>query len=77
MNASDPPEQTGQPRLVALHCRRIDQRIAPEEHAKCAYCFGKLDDVLSGRHEAFCGFVPGRDPVHFGFPDSNERDREG
>jgi hypothetical protein len=77
MSDRDASEAAARPRLKELVCRRTEARITPEEHARCPYCFGKLDDVRTGRHEAFCGYRPGVDPVHFGFPGDSARDREG
>lgn len=60
-----------------LACPRLSRWLPPEEHLQCLYCHGCEADVQTGLHRRFCGFVPGRDPVHFGFPADGVRDRRG
>jgi len=60
-----------------VRCRRTERWVPPAEHARCPYCFGRETDVESGRHERFCDFVPGRDPLHFGFPPDGARECSG
>jgi hypothetical protein len=50
-----------------VHCRRIDRKLPPEEHADCPYCYGKKK-VEGGEHAEFCDFEPDKDPIVFGFP---------
>jgi hypothetical protein len=65
------------PRLIRLLCRRTGQQIEPREHERCPYCFGKLAEIETGRHEAFCGYRPGIDPLSFGFPGDDVRVERG
>lgn len=51
-------------------CRRVKRPLPLGEHKSCPYCFGKLEDVESGEHEKFCDFQEGKDPIHFGFPET-------
>jgi hypothetical protein len=60
-----------------VDCRRLERPLAASEHVECPYCFGSLGEIAEGRHECFCDFRKGRDPVHFGFPEGNVRDVEG
>jgi len=64
-------------RLKRLLCRRTGEQVDLREHERCPYCFGRLADVETGRHEAFCGYRAGVDPVHFGFPDEARRFEQG
>ena len=68
--AEGPPLE---PRLVRLHCRRVERQLEPAEHARCPYCFGPLEEIEQGRYECFCDFHPGRDPIRFGFPEGASR----
>lgn len=70
-------EHPAECRLERLLCRRTGERIALAEHAQCPYCFGREGELETGRHERFCDFVPGRDPVHFGFPPGTSRELSG
>lgn len=54
-------------RLKALICRRTGEIVDLAEHERCPYCFGRMEDVRTGRHEAFCDYRFEEDPVHFGF----------
>ncbi len=65
------------PRLEQVLCRRIGQPLPVAEHKRCPYCFGHADEIANGQHERFCGYVPGRDPLLFGFPRGTTRDLEG
>lgn len=57
-----------------VRCRRTGQEVPVGEHCRCPYCFGRSEQVRSGEHATFCDFRPGRDPVHFGFPEDLGRD---
>lgn len=52
-----------------IRCRRVDARYTVAEHQACPYCFGQASSVATGDHTTFCDYQPGKDPVHFGFPD--------
>lgn len=71
------PDSTAKTPHVEVHCKRTGMKLPQAEHESCPYCFGREGEVASGKHERFCDFVPGRDPVHFGFPPDTARDREG
>jgi hypothetical protein len=71
------PDEDFEYRVLELLCRRTGQKVPPEEHEACLYCFGRACDVQTGIHERFCGYEPGKDPVHFGFPPGTSRDLEG
>jgi hypothetical protein len=60
-----------------VDCKRLERLLAVAEHSNCPYCFGTTAQVATGKHECFCDFKKGRDPVHFGFPEENVRDIEG
>jgi len=64
-------------RSEPLQCRRTGLWFTPADHVRCAYCFGDEVDVETGLYDRFCDFVPGRDPIHFGFPEDGVRDRLG
>ena len=64
------------PRLEQVLCRRIGQRLSVAEHKRCPYCFGHADDIANGQYERFCDYLPGRDPLLFGFPSGAARDLE-
>jgi hypothetical protein len=53
-----------------VYCRRVERPLAVEEHVDCPYCYGKKNDVQTTEHRQFCDFEPGKDPIHFGFPDT-------
>ena len=65
------------PRLKRLLCRRTNEQVDVAEHERCPYCFGVEQQIVEGRHEAFCDYKKERDPVHFGFPVDGERERHG
>ncbi len=56
-----------------VFCRRLEKRLPEGEHLECPYCYGRLDDVRSTRHERFCDFQRGEDPIVFGFPATHGR----
>ncbi|MHC5010000.1 MAG: hypothetical protein ACYTG6_03500 [Planctomycetota bacterium] len=62
-------------RVVKVYCRRLERQLPVEEHERCPYCFGKAERVRTARHELFCDFRPGVDPVSFGFPEDRGRYR--
>ena len=55
---------------VVVYCRRLKRPLPVVEHVSCSYCFGKERDVKSGDHQRFCDFEEGKDPIHFGFPET-------
>jgi len=71
------PTISPMPRLEQVLCRRTGQELPIDEHQNCPYCFGRAQDIANGQYTRFCDFVPGRDPVHFGFPEGTTREREG
>ena len=76
------PEETGRDagadlRLKRLLCKRTGEQVEPREHEQCPYCFGRLADVETGKHEAFCDYHQGQDPIHFGFPTDDKRSEQG
>ncbi len=77
MSENDEHATTPRPRLVRLLCKRTGQQIPPDEHERCPYCFGKLAQVETGRHETFCDYREGVDPVHFGSPTTDRRFEQG
>ena len=64
-------------RLKRLLCRRTGDMIEPREHERCPYCFGRLAEIQRGRHEAFCDYREGVDPLNFGFPPDDSRFEQG
>jgi hypothetical protein len=76
-NENVKPDPDAPLRLEELLCRRTGRKIPPAEHELCPYCFGRAAEVANGQYERFCDYVPGRDPVHFGFPAGTTRDLEG
>lgn len=64
-------------RLKRLLCKRTGERLEPLEHERCPYCFGRLAEVETGRHESFCDYREGVDPIHFGFPAEDSRLERG
>lgn len=64
-------------RLKSLLCRRTGEQVRTLEHERCPYCFGRLAEIESGQHELFCDYREGVDPVHFGFPEGDERFERG
>lgn len=65
------------PRLIRLHCNRTGQLLELSEHERCPYCFGPRQAIEQGAHRTFCDYVPGKDPVVFGFPDGAMRQEHG
>jgi hypothetical protein len=76
---SDTPQRGAPPVHGArrVRCRRTEQLLSVEEHKQCPYCFGELADIEGGDPARFCGFEPGEDPIHFGFPENDPRYRRG
>jgi hypothetical protein len=63
-------------RLEQLRCRRTGQMYSVAEHAECPYCAEAADVIRkTGRHEDFCDYKPGEDPVSFGFPTDTSRNK--
>ena len=56
-------------RVLSVFCRRVGRQLTVEEHTSCPYCDGDPSHVKTAKHEAFCDFKPGEDPVSFGFPE--------
>ena len=78
MSNQDRPHDEPLPyRLIRLTCRRTGQRVAPEEHESCPYCFGRDGEVERGVHERFCDYRPGKDPLAFGRPPWSTRLQSG
>jgi len=75
--AAPKPDEGVDCRIHRLLCRRTGRWLALEEHARCPYCYGREAGLATGQHERFCDFVPGRDPVHFGFPPDTSREQRG
>jgi hypothetical protein len=71
------PKVSPMPRLEQVLCRRTGRDLPIEEHQHCSYCYGRAQDIANGQYTRFCDFVPGRDPIHFGFPEGTSRDLEG
>ena len=57
--------------------RAVVTEPRPEEHERCPYCFGHEGQVLGGRHEEFCDYRRGVDPVSFGLPTDVQRHEHG
>ena len=55
-------------RVTKVLCHRVGRQLTIDEHAKCPYCDGDPKHIKTAKHEAFCDFKPGEDPVSFGFP---------
>ena len=63
-------------RLRELRCRRTGQMYSVDQHAECPYCSAEPEAIRkTGRHEDFCDFKPGVDPVSFGFPTDTSRNK--
>jgi len=77
MGEEQPRQDTPILRLKQLRCRRLDRLVDLDEHESCPYCFGRREELASGRYEAFCDWQPGRDPVHYGFPPDLRRELFG
>ena len=60
-------------RVLKVFCRRVERQLSVEEHARCPYCNGREDLIQTARHETFCDFRPGTDPISFGFPSDRGR----
>ncbi|MCA9592026.1 MAG: hypothetical protein KC776_01910 [Myxococcales bacterium] len=61
-------------RLETLRCRRTGEMYSVDEHEQCPYCSADAEAIRkSGKHEDFCDFCPGTDPVSFGFPSDTSR----
>lgn len=58
-------------------CKRLEKKLPVGEHAECPYCFGQRQEIASSKHEDFCDFKPGEDPVNFGFPPDTTRNLGG
>ena len=52
-----------------VFCRRLERPLPFREHLDCPYCFGNKADISTAEHACFCDFEPGKDPIHFGFPE--------
>jgi hypothetical protein len=61
-------------RVTRVWCRRVERQLTLAEHEGCPYCF-EAEELASARHERFCDFRPGEDPIHFGFPEDRGRYR--
>jgi hypothetical protein len=59
------------------HCVRMNKARELSEHLECPYCHGKAVDVANGNRASFCSFVPGEDPINFGFPEGTTRNTGG
>ena len=55
-------------RVLKVMCRRLGKQLTIAEHARCPYCDGDPKHIVTVKHENFCDFKPGEDPVSFGFP---------
>ena len=77
---TEQPEKDPTPHLKVkkLRCRRTGQMLTVAEHVECPYCFGKEQTIEEGgEYEDFCEFLPGKDPINFGFPPDSTRTRHG
>ncbi len=72
MSEKHTPEPKGF-RVISVYCRRVERHLPVAEHARCPYCNGREDLIRTARHDAFCDFQPGRDPISFGFPPDRGR----
>ena len=77
MTEGDDPGRTPDLRLKKLLCKRTGEQIEPGKHERCPYCFGRLAAIETGRHEAFCDYHEGKDPIHFGFQLDDSRGEHG
>ncbi len=65
-------------KLKELRCRRTGQMYTVEKHVECPYCSGDAATIeRDGKYANFCEFEPGKDAVHFGFPEGSARNRKG
>jgi hypothetical protein len=55
-------------KAARVPCRRLTVERTVDDHRRCPYCFGRAEDVASGKHARFCDFDAERDPIVFGFP---------
>ena len=55
-------------RVTKVMCHRVGRQLSIAEHEKCPYCDGDPKHIKTAKHEYFCDFKPGEDPVNFGFP---------
>jgi hypothetical protein len=55
-------------RVTKVMCHRVGRQLSIDEHAKCPYCDGDPKHIKTAKHESFCDFKPGEDPINFGFP---------
>lgn len=62
------PTTTAKPQ----HCPRLGREVPEAEHRDCPYCFGDDAGIAKGDRKEYCDFEPGKDPVHFGFPDNED-----
>ncbi len=53
-----------------VYCRRLKRPLPLAEHKSCSYCFGTIEEIETADHEKFCDFEEGKDPIHFGFPET-------
>ncbi len=60
-----------------IWCRRFERKRPLSEHQHCPYCFGREGEIIAGKHQAFCDYRPGVDPLHFGFPEGTSRQEQG
>ena len=60
-------------RVIKVFCRRVERQLSVEEHAQCPYCNGREDLIRTAKHERFCDYQPGVDPISFGFPTDRGR----
>ncbi len=70
-------EEPREYKIRDLLCRRTGQRIPPQEHERCPYCFGRAGEVEQGVHERFCDYRPEQDPICFGMPEWSRRMQSG
>ena len=64
--------------LKTLRCRRTGQMYDIPKHERCPYCFADEKTIAQGGvYEAFCGFDPTKDPIHFGFRHDSTRNENG
>jgi hypothetical protein len=50
-----------------VFCRRAGRDFTVAEHAECAYCFGKSEEIATGVQGEFCDFRRGVDRAEAGF----------
>ncbi len=64
-------------RLTRWICERTGRQMRLVDHLHCPYNLGSLEDLEEGRHERFCDYHEGVDPVNFGFRPGITRYRSG